>query len=287
LTQFSNFSKRHKQCPDLEASGQESRKDQESIDHQLCTPREGIPCSSKHDRSSTSQTRNMHWSKKQLQFFKESILHFNEGQEAENHSWNNINAQMFSVRSGPQYYKNKIKVASKPSLYEVISVRCFSSNQRTHHVADLISLPKLKDDYSSLFPQLLIVHFQLPHEAPNLFRSKGDGIGSEIIFYLRPSSQFLDEIRNISTASPATKLFQKFAKTCTTSVEMRSRFKCIGLIQNLQEELKGLSSWLQPYNGKPVLSSNTSIAREGISLDGIRYLEFTVNGKCSDYALKL
>ena len=172
FTQLSNFPKRNN-------DRKESRQDQESMNNAKCE-REGISSSSTHGRrSSNSDRRNKHRSKKQLQFSNQSMLNSKVETGIESHCWSNANAGKFSVR-GPQYIKNKTKVTSSPSLYEVILVRCFSSNHRTSEVANLFPLPVMKEESSSLHPQILIIHVQLPHETPNLFRSKDDGIGIEV-----------------------------------------------------------------------------------------------------------
>merc|ERR1712157_606617 len=67
-------------------------------------------------------------------------------------------------------------------------------------------------------------------------------------------------------------LFQRFLQTCVTSRDMLNRLKCVGIVQNQIEE-----SWLELYNGKPILLTECSSAREGINKNGIKYLEIVVN----------
>ena len=130
-------------------------------------------------------------------------------------------------------------------------------------------------------PDVLIVHFALPYESPNVFRQSDDGPGGECVYYLRPSRRFLDEIASdgagsdsIST-SPAARLFADWCSRCVVDPTMRGRFKCMALVRDIEKHNFGL---LKTYNGKPVLITDSGTVVSGRHGD-VRYLELTVNGE--------
>jgi len=119
------------------------------------------------------------------------------------------------------------------------------------------------------------VHFQLPFETPNMFRQKSDGAGSEVVYYLRPSQRFLNEIHGLTTPTPASLLFLEWCKQSTTSAAMRSRFKCMAFVHDLEKLNLG---WLKPYNAKPVLITESGSIRTGtIHRNSFRYVEMSCN----------
>merc|ERR1711920_1029084 len=99
-------------------------------------------------------------------------------------------------------------------------------------------------------------------------------MGGELTLYLKPSQEFLNEINYSENPSPAVKLFGEGCTKCTDSFEWSSRFKCMALVRDLE---KHNISILKPYNGKPVLITESGTARRGVSADGIRFLEFNTN----------
>ncbi|KAK1742818.1 DUF1336 domain-containing protein [Skeletonema marinoi] len=122
-------------------------------------------------------------------------------------------------------------------------------------------------------PDVLVVHFMLPYEPPNMFKQKDDGKGGECVYYLRPSQRFLDEISGKIPETPATTLFVKWCNECESDIQMRSRFKCMALVRDIEKHNMGL---LKSYNGKPVLITESGRAASGYHGD-IRYLEMTAN----------
>ncbi len=133
-------------------------------------------------------------------------------------------------------------------------------------------------------PDVLIVHFALPYESPNVFRQSDDGPGGECVYYLRPSRRFLDEIvsgksasdsTSSTSTSPATRLFADWCSRCVVDPRMRGRFKCMALVRDIEKHNFGL---LKTYNGKPVLITDSGTVVSGRHGD-VRYLELTVNGE--------
>jgi len=231
------------------------------------------------------------WSEHRVDFASRCTLS-NKQEDKKTTYYNEIDASIFNVRAGPNYKKNKKKLPSLDSLYDIITVRTFKSKNRTKNIVDVLPLPidDLCNDRDNAgvdirtinsnnsvnndnFPQVLVVHFWLPNEPPNMFSKKEDGTGTEVIFYLRPSKQFMQQIIT-SSSSGAISLFIKWYNTCITDNKMRSRFKCMGIVDNL----KNMNSmkWLEPYNGKPTLITDSGSARKGTK-DGVTYLEMSVN----------
>jgi len=127
-------------------------------------------------------------------------------------------------------------------------------------------------------PDVLVVHFMLPYEPPNMFKQKDDGPGGECVYYLKPSQRFLDEIAGRIPKTPATTLFINWCNECESNFQMRCRFKCMALVRDIDKHNFGL---LKSYNGKPVLITESGRASSGYHGD-VRYLEMTANGKfCS------
>mmetsp|Transcript_4282 Transcript_4282/g.9233 ORF Transcript_4282/g.9233 Transcript_4282/m.9233 type:complete len:706 (-) Transcript_4282:94-2211(-) len=246
-----------------------------------------------------------------IQFAAQCTLPLHPGPEStapKSHpSWTPVAGNEFKVRCGPNYPKNGKKENSKNSLYEVYCVRFFRSQKRTVGGATRImplpevdprmvggaegkeggggqvgkntddsdratnfSCPELK---GTKIPEVLVVHFMLPYEPPNMFKQKDDGPGGECVYYLRPSQRFLDEISGRIPATPATKLFAKWCSECQSNLKMRSRFKCMALVRDLEKHNLGL---LKTYNGKPVLITESGRVCSGYHGD-VRYLEMTAN----------
>lgn len=124
-------------------------------------------------------------------------------------------------------------------------------------------------------PDVLVVHFMLPYEPPNMFKQKDDGPGGECVYYLKPSQRFLDEISGRIPKTPATTLFINWCNECESNIQMRSRFKCMALVRDIDKHNFGL---LKSYNGKPVLITESGRASSGYH-GVVRYLEMTANGK--------
>ena len=216
------------------------------------------------------------------------------GQPVPSTSWGPTSATKFKTRVGPNYARYGKKEPSLEALYETVCVRMFTSGRRTENIVDVMPLPLQeafgggdKDgpglvspwgDHGDLMvepsvPDLLVYHVQMPHDAPSMFKPAEDGKGEEAVVYLRPSKRFVDEMTGKKPMSPAAKLFAKWCKTCDTDFAVRSRFKCMALVRNLEAHNLG---WVSPYNGKPVLITESGHARKGTK-DGIRYVEMTAN----------
>uniref|UniRef100_A0A7S2EV63 Protein ENHANCED DISEASE RESISTANCE 2 C-terminal domain-containing protein n=1 Tax=Ditylum brightwellii TaxID=49249 RepID=A0A7S2EV63_9STRA len=124
-------------------------------------------------------------------------------------------------------------------------------------------------------PQLLVIHIQVPYEHPNVFKATKDGKGGEVTLYLKPSKRFLQELSGQRPKTPATKLFVNWCATCETDKTMRSRFKCMASVRNIEKHNLGM---VKSYNGKPVLVTESGCAKWGVTEDGgVNYLEMSAN----------
>lgn len=226
-------------------------------------------------------------------------------------SWTPALGSNFHVRVGPNYAKTGKKAPSMENLYEVYSVRYFRSPCRTIGGATrIMPLPEMMESCTAnndldnvtegvnklnvndqptvlaggnsshaelkntKIPDVLVVHFMLPYESPNAFKHKDDGPGGECVYYLRPSQRFLDEVSGKLAMTPATRLFVRWCNECQSNVELRSRFKCMALVRDIEKHNLGL---LKSYNGKPVLITESGRVCSGFHGD-VRYLEMTANG---------
>eukprot|EP00591_Stephanopyxis_turris_P004136 CAMPEP_0195514492 /NCGR_PEP_ID=MMETSP0794_2-20130614/5862_1 /TAXON_ID=515487 /ORGANISM="Stephanopyxis turris, Strain CCMP 815" /LENGTH=484 /DNA_ID=CAMNT_0040642747 /DNA_START=112 /DNA_END=1567 /DNA_ORIENTATION=- len=200
-----------------------------------------------------------------------------------NSSWTPIDGTVFNVRTGPDYSSRKQKAPSLSSLYETVAVRCFKSEKRTRGVTRVLPLPLEKafagDEnkvQGGMAPDMLVVHFQLPYESPNMIRPKDDGLGGEIVCYLRPTRRFLDEVNGIRPMTPASNLFLQWCAQCEIDSEMRSRFKLMAMVRDIDSPKNKALSWLKPYNGKPTLITASGSVSKG-EQGGVKYLEMGAN----------
>ena len=76
-----------------------------------------------------------------------------------------------------------------------------------------------------------------------------------IILYFKLTPEALNELKNISKASPAIRLFQSWCKHSLDDMKWRGRFKLICKCLNLDDF--GIPAAISQYNGKPILIRKT------------------------------
>lgn len=148
-----------------------------------------------------------------------------------------------------------------------------SAKQRVDHAAQRFVLPETlgRETHCAHVPPLFIVQLQIPSEPPrSLFTSSDNGPGWALVMYFRVTEETCRELADLSTASPAVRLFAEWCRLAPTDAAMRGRFKVINQCSNMEQ--LGFSSVLVSYNGKPVL-----IRRTGSLFRGENYLEFNVH----------
>lgn len=232
-------------------------------------------------------------------------------------SWSRCSGEVFRVRCGPNYKKNKYKFPSEESLYQIAAVRCYKSNTIMPCVSQAMPFPQSclitdnhpkgengddcavsgrgdrlwKQEGNENVPEVLVVRFLVPVEGPSFFggsknKNALDCKSNEIVLYLRPASRFIAEMNKTCSLSskeqiqdnvrPATRLFKKWCNLSTEDAAFRSRFKCIASIRDFETRHSNLS-YLNRYNGKPVLITESGRAMRGTTCDGVRFLEFKCN----------
>jgi len=211
-------------------------------------------------------------------------------------SWSPITASKFQVRAGPNYKKNKRKASSMEALYEPFHVRMFTSKKGTNHICNILPMPApeatdgfpsrtlfgdktpevdtaVPDVLDTAVPDVLVLHVRMPKDPPSMFNATEDGRGQEMAIYLKPSERFVNEVTGCVPMTAATSLFVKWCKTADFDSAMRSRFKCMALVRNLDAHNL---AWIKPYNGKPVLITESGTFRKGFQ-DGVRFAEMSAN----------
>jgi len=177
----------------------------------------------------------------------------------------------FHVRVGPNYPKNGLKAASAESLFELVSVDLFTTEQCAFHLAESIRMPAALPDGPGLqLPQLLLVTVQVPQESPGLFsgaQDKGSTLTAAFTFHLRKEA-----IADAASATPsaAVRLLARYYERATSDQEVKKTFKMIGRARNFDQ--LGLPGWMKRFNGKPVIihqSGEVFAGRRG----GVRYLQ--------------
>lgn len=181
------------------------------------------------------------------------------------HTWQVCDHSTFNVRQGPNYSKFKRKGPTGPAIYEAFAVDTFCARKRIDHIAQYLSLPDVKNinTYNEFVPPILMIQLQLPSDAPPLFGTVQDGPGWAIVMYFKITEWACNELRDLSAASPAIKLFAKFCQHAETDYAWRSRFKVITYCSNLDEI--GVPSVISSYNAKPVIIRRTSSIFRGPS----------------------
>jgi hypothetical protein len=138
------------------------------------------------------------------------------------------------------------------------------------HVAQRVQLPDVSHINTNHLhvPPIIVIQTQFPSEAPPSFWSE-DGACNTLAIYLQITEQTRQELADVSTASPAVRLF---AQWCERSRTDHKGLKLIGHITNLDDF--GLPSWLHPWNAKPILIK----PNHSLSLYfGTDYLEMDIN----------
>jgi hypothetical protein len=189
------------------------------------------------------------------------------------HTWTKIDSKLFQVRIGPEYNRYKKKAPSAPPLYEAVAVDIFCARQRVDHAAERFQLPDVSNIQTNNphVPPIFVVQLQIPSDPPkSIFSSSDNGPGWALVMYYRITEDTCQQLKDLSTASPAVKLWAEWCEKAAHDPAMRARFKVINMCSNMEQ--LGFSSVIVSYNGKPVL-----IRRTGSLFRGANYLEFDVH----------
>lgn len=158
------------------------------------------------------------------------------------------------------------------ALYEPFAVDTFCARKNIDHIAQFLTLPGVEDidTHHPAVPPIMIVQMQLPTDSPPLFGSVEDGPGWAIVFYFKITEDTCNQLKDLSTASAAVKLFVTYCQNAEKDFAWRSRLKMIGCCSNLEE--LGVPGAIATYNAKPVMIKKTGSIYRGSS-----YLEVNIN----------
>jgi len=188
------------------------------------------------------------------------------------HTWCRCDATTFNVRQGPNYNKFKKKTPSGDAFYEPFAMDTFCARKKIDHIAKFLALPSVAgiNTNNAYVPPIFIIQMQMPTDPPPLFGSVEDGPGWAVVLYFRITDATCQALKDLSTASPALKLFAKYCQFAETDFAWRSRLKLIGCCNNLDE--LGVPGVIASYNAKPVM-----IKKTGSIFRGDSYLEVNIN----------
>ena len=234
-----------------------------------------------------------------VQIWGESHVSFSE--RCQIVEWDKVSGSNFFVRHGPNYVRNRRKVASKESLYYPVYVCAFQTRTRRKKssLLDMMplsyseafpngSLPDLKDER---VPHLLVINIQVPFEHTSVLSKAKDGKGGDISFCFVPSNRFCNESNSLlastntegkigSSSDAATRLFTEWCEHCRKSRDWRAKLKCMGTVHDVD----GINPF-KSYKGKPVMIGDSSSIFKGVTDGGVRYLEVSINGMLMKWIL--
>ena len=201
---------------------------------------------------------------------------------------------------GQDYLTTKQKFPSATSLYELVELDAFDSDEHVTDVGQRFQFPGF--DYGEegnwCAPDTLIISFALPTTAPKLGRSGSDGKGYIVCGYYRIRAEVRKALEIISNVNydeaernrrlqdlfptseervlvNGVKLWEKWCRTSGSDPEMQKRLKFIPRGENLKE--LGVPSWICRYNGKPMLIKRPGETSFVFSHPDERTLEIDVN----------
>jgi hypothetical protein len=192
-------------------------------------------------------------------------------------AWVSASSSIINLR-GAGYLADKKKVPSPTSLYELIEVDAFDSDEHMLGIGNRFELPEVK--FSSKHgnwraPHLLVISFALPTTPPKLGKAS-DGKGYIVVGYYRmreetrlilevvsnPTLNRREQEAKIKEIFPnprdqsrvnGIRLWERWCHSAPKDQEMQKRLKFIPRGENLKEI--GVPSWICKYNGKPMVSS--------------------------------
>jgi hypothetical protein len=144
-------------------------------------------------------------------------------------AWSRIDASVFKVRCGPNYYKSKRKEPSLGAIYELVTMDLVSSETKFFHIASRTELPRpgVGAHNASGLPEYLVVSFQAPMYPPGSpFSPKTDGSNVAMSAFFR-----LADWARMAPENNAVESFRRFVH-CFNDDPYRKRLKCIASIAN-------------------------------------------------------
>eukprot|EP00956_Cyclotella_meneghiniana_P034103 scaffold101568_cov36-Cyclotella_meneghiniana.AAC.2 len=194
---------------------------------------------------------------------------------SEPHSYGPTDSTIFNLRIGPNYKKNKQKAPSGPALYELHSMDFLYGDGPLKNTSDKFVIPTIPGvtDISTghlHIPPMIIINTWLPGEEPSLFAKNTDGETYSIPMVFVITKDTLEQLKDLSSAGPAVRLWSEWCKKAESDADFRGRFKCMGMIEDIDST--GVPKFIQGYNGKPAL-----VTKSGGFKRNANYIEFTID----------
>lgn len=187
------------------------------------------------------------------------------------HTWSEGDATIFQVRS-KGYNNHKQKAPSERALMDLVAVDFVKTKYNVNNIGSEVALPDTSDldTHHPDVPPIFIISWQLPVGQTSMFGTVTDGPGYHAVLYFKIRPEVCDELKDLSTAREAVKLFAEYCKKAPEDPAFRARFKAMAYVDNLDQ--MGFPSFITKYNAKPVL-----IRKTGNLIRGPNYLEMDIN----------
>eukprot|EP00041_Stephanoeca_diplocostata_P010026 m.159035 g.159035 ORF g.159035 m.159035 type:complete len:306 (-) comp17989_c0_seq2:277-1194(-) len=177
------------------------------------------------------------------------------------------------------YKQHKKKGVSTEPMFLCVARDLLKFEEKRYNLATSLLLPELPSDSSepvSGVPPYIILNIMLPgYDAPNPVwgKSRTDGPGWSLVFYLLMTEQTRTELQDLPNASAGVRLLQRFVTDDST--DMRERLKLIASLVNPEEVNLGavVRKLVVDYNMKPVLTR----PQHEFFTDGSRYFEIDID----------
>lgn len=195
--------------------------------------------------------------------------------ETKPHTYWNIDANLFNLRIGPNYKKNRQKAPSSPALYDLFTMDVVKADGVLKNVADGFRVPKIPgitdaQTGNEYIPPMFVINCWLPAEATGMFNSSTDGPSFVVVLYFVISERTLTELKDFENASPGVKLLSEWCDRAEKDDSFRGRFKAMGSVEDIEKT--SIPSFIQGYNGKPAL-----VTKSGTFTRHSNYIEMAVN----------
>jgi hypothetical protein len=146
-------------------------------------------------------------------------------------------------------------------LFETIGGDCVISDGPIRHFANRVNLPKTATELpnynaNSVVPALFIINIQIPMQPKAMFGAQKLPPTVNAVFYLRLSAKTAEALTHIDEPNSPhitgpIRLLHRWCRDAQTDDVLRGALKLIGFGRNFAE--LGAPSFVQSYNGKPVL----------------------------------
>lgn len=201
--------------------------------------------------------------------------------------WGPATASEFQVRSA-SYLTSRVKAPSENSMFDTIGGDCVISNGPIRHFANRINLPATSTELpnhkeNSVVPALFVINVQIPMQPKAMFGAQKLPPTVNAVFYLRLSTATAEALLHIdepdANVDGPVKLLHRWCRDAQTDDVLRGALKLIGFGRNFAD--LGAPSFVQSYNGKPVLLAGGGLTGSRLGFGqiyrGPNYLEVDID----------